>query len=127
MGALSPDEKKEAGQFLSQLFQEVEKAFFSKQDDIKAQERDMQLRQEIIDIATPSKISEEASLSLQNQLRRRVEEIFASMGFHVHYGHDVVTQFENFSSVNIPPTHPATEMHDTIYVSPLEKEGSGEI
>ncbi|MBO4516680.1 hypothetical protein J5751_04605 [bacterium] len=29
----------------------------------------------------------------------------------------MVTKYENFASVNIPLTHPATEMHDTIYVN----------
>jgi phenylalanyl-tRNA synthetase alpha subunit len=34
----------------------------------------------------------------------------------VDYGNEVVTKFENFEAVNIPLTHPATEMHDTIYL-----------
>jgi phenylalanyl-tRNA synthetase alpha chain len=116
MGSLAPEQKKEAGQFLSSLFQEVETAFYSKQDAIKASERDAKLREEVIDWSIPSNKLDEGGLSLQNQLRRRVEEIFANMWFHIHYGHDVVNQFENFTSVNIPTTHPATEMHDTIYI-----------
>ena len=47
-----------------------------------------------------------------------------SMGFVMEYGTDVVTKFENFESVNIPLTHPATEMQDTIYLN--EKDPSGE-
>jgi len=46
------------------------------------------------------------------------------MGFVMEYGTDVVTKFENFESVNIPLTHPATEMHDTIYLT--DKDSSGE-
>jgi phenylalanyl-tRNA synthetase alpha chain len=45
-----------------------------------------------------------------------VEEIAQSLGFIVENSTDVVSKFENFESVNIPITHPATEMHDTIYV-----------
>lgn len=116
MGSLSPDEKKEAGPFLSALFQAVESAFYTRQEEIKISERDSKLRQDLIDRSFPGTKVQEASLTLQNQLRRRVEEIFATMGFHIHYGHDVVNQFENFTSVNIPLTHPATEMHDTIYL-----------
>lgn len=44
------------------------------------------------------------------------------MGFHIAYGHDLVTQYENFSSVNIPPTHPATEMHDTLYIDQTDEQ-----
>jgi phenylalanyl-tRNA synthetase alpha subunit len=39
------------------------------------------------------------------------------MGFLMEYGTEMVTKFENFESVNIPLTHPATEMHDTIYLN----------
>ncbi len=46
------------------------------------------------------------------------------MGFVMEYGTDVVTKFENFESVNIPLTHPATEMHDTIYLT--DKDSNGE-
>ncbi len=42
----------------------------------------------------------------------------------MEYGTEMVTKFENFESVNIPLTHPATEMHDTIYLN--EKDPSGE-
>jgi len=42
----------------------------------------------------------------------------------MEYGTEMVTKFENFESVNIPLTHPATEMHDTIYLN--DKDASGE-
>jgi phenylalanyl-tRNA synthetase alpha chain len=42
----------------------------------------------------------------------------------VESGNEVATKFQNFESVNIPLTHPATEMHDTIYLN--EKDNSGE-
>jgi phenylalanyl-tRNA synthetase alpha chain len=48
--------------------------------------------------------------------RRRIEDIFHSMWFDIEYWHDVVSKYENFYAVNIPPTHPATEMHDTFYL-----------
>ena len=42
------------------------------------------------------------------------------MGFIVEHGRDVVSKFENFESVNIPVSHPATEMHDTIYIDEVD-------
>jgi phenylalanyl-tRNA synthetase alpha chain len=38
------------------------------------------------------------------------------MGFHIEYGHDIVSKYENFYSLNIPKDHPATEMQDTFYL-----------
>lgn len=42
------------------------------------------------------------------------------MGFVIEYWTEVVTKFENFESVNIPLTHPATEMQDTIYLNEFD-------
>ena len=46
-----------------------------------------------------------------------METIAENMWFTVDYGHEVVTKYENFVSVNIPLNHPATEMHDTMYIN----------
>lgn len=41
----------------------------------------------------------------------------------IHYGDDVVTKYENFYAVNIPSTHPATEMHDTLFLQQNDTTG----
>ena len=43
--------------------------------------------------------------------------IFEGMGFGVAEGPDVETDFYNFEALNIPPHHPARDMHDTFYVN----------
>lgn len=45
------------------------------------------------------------------------------MGFAIEDGKHVVSVFQNFESVNIPATHPATEMHDTIYLDQTDELG----
>ena len=35
----------------------------------------------------------------------------------------MVTKFENFMSLNIPLTHPATEMHDTFFLEDRDESG----
>jgi phenylalanyl-tRNA synthetase alpha chain len=42
----------------------------------------------------------------------------------IYYGNDVVTKYENFYSVNIPASHPATEMQDTLFL--FQKDHTGE-
>lgn len=44
-------------------------------------------------------------------------EIFESLGFSVAEGPDVEVDYYNFEALNIPPHHPARDMHDTFYVS----------
>ncbi len=114
--SLSPEEKKTKGQEIKALFTTVQEAFFAQQDSIKKAYRDAQLQKEIIDISTPGNSLPRGYGNLQNKLRRTVEEIFQWMWFHIEYGHDLVSVHENFETVNIPATHPATEMFDTLYV-----------
>lgn len=114
--SLSPDERKEQGKKIKQLFDTVEKAFHQHQDICKQRLRDEKLQHELVDSSVPVAPLDTWHLNLLSQTRRRVETIFQSLWFHIAYGHDMVNQRENFSSVNIPPTHPATEMHDTLYV-----------
>ena len=82
-----------------------------------------QLEKDLVDISLDV-ASEEGSYSILAEVRRDAEEICKSMGFVMEYGTEVVTKFENFEAVNIPLTHPATEMHDTIYLN--DKDTSGE-
>lgn len=121
---LSSEDKKTYWSQIKELFDTVEEAFFAKQTTIKRYAWDASLSQEYIDTTTPWFYPSYGSLSLQSKVRRHVEEIFLGMGFHIAYGHDMVTQYENFTSVNIPPTHPATEMHDTFYLKQPDKAGN---
>ena len=49
--------------------------------------------------------------------------IFGDMGFSVVEGPDIEDDFHNFTALNIPPEHPARQMHDTFYL-PENDEGS---
>lgn len=116
MKDLSNEEKKTKWKEVKELFDAVQSAFETRQSDIKKAQRDKQLWAEIVDRSTPANTLSSGHANLQNKLRKHIETIFQWMGFHIEYGHDVVTTEENFESVNIPSDHPATEMHDTLYL-----------
>ena len=123
MLTLSPEEKKERGWKLSEIKIKLMAAYEAKQQSFKMEEINQQLQKDLVDISLDSSV-DEWSYSLLAEIRRDAEEICKSMGFVMEYGTEVVTKFENFESVNIPLTHPATEMHDTIYLN--DKDASGE-
>lgn len=120
---LDDEQKKIKGQEIKVLSDSIEAAFFTKQDEILQAVWNEKLSQEHIDITTPGIAPKVGHMNLLSQTRRRVEQIFQGMWFYIDYGHDIVTQYENFTSVNIPPTHPATEMHDTLYLEQIDSEG----
>lgn len=121
---LSPEEKKTVGWKLSETKQILTEAFQAKQALLNKEKINQELEKDIVDISLPWTPSDEGHFSLLAETRREMEELCRNMGFIVEYGTEVVSKFENFESVNIPLSHPATEMHDTIYLE--EKDSSGE-
>ena len=124
MGSLSPEEKKSLGQELTEAKNQVTEAYEAKQRELGIEQINAQLNADIVDSSLETAALDKGSFSLLANIRREVEEIFKSLGFIMEYGTEVVTKFENFEAVNIPLTHPATEMHDTIYLN--EKDPNGE-
>ena len=116
MGSLSPEEKREKWQQLSALKTALESAYEKKNSEMSSAAINEMLEKDLVDISLPGAKLDQWYYNLLAKTRREVEEIAQSLGFIVENSTDVVSKFENFESVNIPITHPATEMHDTIYV-----------
>lgn len=116
MGSLSPEEKREKWQQLSSLKTALESAYEQKNNEISSAAINEMLEKDLIDISLPGAKLEQWYYNLLAKTRRELEDIAQSLWFIVDSSTEVVTKFENFESVNIPITHPATEMHDTIYV-----------
>lgn len=121
--ALSPEEKKDKGAKLSDIKNQLTAAYEAKHQHFMMGQINEQLEKDLVDISLDT-ATEQGSYSILAEVRRDAEEICKSMGFIMEYGTEIVTKFENFESVNIPLTHPATEMHDTIYLN--DKDASGE-
>ena len=51
-----------------------------------------------------------------SQTMDEIVAIFGEMGFTVAEGPDIEDDFHNFTALNIPPEHPARQMHDTFYL-----------
>jgi phenylalanyl-tRNA synthetase alpha chain len=123
MGTLSPEERKEKGQLLSDLKTSLEAAYTIKEQTFSLGEINEILEKELVDISLPGITPQQGYYNLLVKTRREMEEIAQSMGFIVELGTEIVSKFENFEAVNIPITHPATEMHDTIYVNKPDQRG----
>ncbi len=52
-----------------------------------------------------------------SQVMAEICGVFERLGFAVAEGPDIELDFYNFEGLNIPPHHPARDMHDTFYIS----------
>lgn len=109
---------------MKQAKQTVQQAYDHKFDLLQLASINKQLiREDAIDVSISQPTQPRGHLNLLARERRHVEDVAARLGMRVEYGHDIVTKYENFYSVNIPADHPATEMHDTIYTQQTTGQG----
>jgi phenylalanyl-tRNA synthetase alpha chain len=55
-------------------------------------------------------------MHLVTQAMERLEDVFIGLGFQIAEGPEVETDFYNFEALNMPPSHPARSMWDTLFV-----------
>ncbi|MFM9225354.1 MAG: phenylalanine--tRNA ligase subunit alpha [Actinomycetota bacterium] len=55
-------------------------------------------------------------LHLVTQATERLEDVFIGLGFRIAEGPEVESDFYNFEALNMPPSHPARSMWDTLFV-----------
>lgn len=122
--SLSDEEKKVQAQAIQIQAQTVENAFAAQQDQVITALINEQLAQDPIDASLPGMKPVLWGEWLLLQLQTEVQDLFARMGFHIVTGNHVVNQFANFTSLNIPETHPAREMHDTFYLQNKDADGN---
>lgn len=123
MGNASPEEKKELGKTLTEAKDTITEAYEAKERALSTDAINQKLQEDMVDISLDGLPLDQGAYSVLAKVRRNIEEVYRSMWFIIDYGHEIVTKHENFESVNIPLTHPATDMHDTIYLQDADPSG----
>ncbi|MBT7485734.1 MAG: phenylalanine--tRNA ligase subunit alpha, partial [Rhodospirillales bacterium] len=123
LGAMDPDQRREAGQALNVVKSEIAEAIESRKVDLESSALDAQLMDERIDVTLPTRPESEGRIHPISQTIDEVVAIFGEMGFTVAEGPEIEEDWYNFTALNIPPEHPARQEHDTFYL-PGEKDGN---
>lgn len=107
---LIPEEKLVYGQQLNKLKQDIE--------EYVAKNRDKQIESniEIYPINILDMQSNLGGLSPISRLIFKTQDIFAELGFSVAVGPELESEKYNFDLLNIPESHPARDVWDTIWV-----------
>lgn len=116
LGGLSPDERRQLGQDLNKLKEEVEARIADLLAEFQLRREAEQLKREQIDVTLPGRRIASGRLHPITLLRERIEDIFVSMGYTIEDGPEIETDFYNFDALNIPPQHPARSSQDTFYL-----------
>ena len=117
LGALSPDERRGAGQELNALKQEVESLLDSVGERLAGDLQQQRLARERVDVTLPGRLPPHGRRHPLTTTREDLEDIFLAMGYEIFDGPEVEDDYHNFEALNMPPDHPARDMQDTFYLS----------
>ena len=115
LGAMSPDERREAGAALNLLKDKVADAIARRKASLQEAALEARLASEKIDVTLPVRPQSIGTVHPVSQVWEEVVQIFGDLGFAVAEGPHIEDDFNNFTALNIPPEHPARQEHDTFY------------
>ncbi len=118
LGALATVEDKRAmGQVLNGAVTAVSEAIESRRMALSRQERNVRLAAERLDLTEFQRPPTRGHAHLVTQAWERLEDVFVGLGFRVAEGPEIETDWYNFEALNMPPSHPARSMWDTLFVN----------
>jgi len=123
LGAMSPEERKVKGPLFNGLRDRVAEAIAARKAKLGEELLDTRLAFERVDVTLPARPEPQGTVHPVSQVLDEITAIFADLGFAIAEGPDVEFDDYNFTKLNIPPDHPARQMHDTFYVAP-QADGS---
>ena len=118
LGAMEPEQRKQAGAEINELKQKVQDALNNKRDAMQDAQLSAKLAQERIDVTLPGRTLETGGLHPVTRTIERISTFFAELGFEIKHGPEIEDDFHNFDALNIPEHHPARADHDTFYFNP---------
>ena len=128
LGKVSDVEARKAlGAAVNDALTELQSVADSRLRELKTAEFAQQVAAERVDmteLAMSARSSQRRGrLHLVTQATERLEDVFIGLGFQIAEGPEVETDFYNFEALNMPPSHPARSMWDTLFVE-SDEEGS---
>ncbi|MEI6557639.1 MAG: phenylalanine--tRNA ligase subunit alpha [Rhodospirillaceae bacterium] len=116
LGGLDAEARKARGAALNVLKDDIAAALTARKAGLQGAALSARLEAERLDVTLPARPESEGRLHPISQTIDEITAIFADMGFTVAEGPDIEGDFYNFTALNIPPEHPARQMHDTFYL-----------
>lgn len=109
------DKRRDFGKQVNDAKDAIQEAISVRKISLEEQAIKDQLAKERIDVTLSARSLEVGGLHPITIVMERISQLFGSLGFCVHEGPEVETEYYNFEALNIPDHHPARAMHDTFY------------
>jgi phenylalanyl-tRNA synthetase alpha chain len=118
IATLPPEERGPTGKAANEARVTLEEVLDLRKEALESAELEKRLQSDKIDVTLPGDPPQPVGhLHLITQTRRDIEDVFVGLGFQVLEGPEVEFDYYNFTTMNMPPAHPARAMQDTFYFS----------
>ena len=115
---LSLDEKRVFGPLLNDLKIFAESIYQERHQNMIQEKLCKEAkRKQYFDVTTYHVDKTPGSLHIYTHIIKQLENVFTSMGYTRVDGPELETEYINFDALNIPSTHPARDMQDTIWIA----------
>ncbi|MBQ6775083.1 MAG: phenylalanine--tRNA ligase subunit alpha [Synergistaceae bacterium] len=115
LGKLPPEQRKQAGQEVNKLRDEIENRLNEAATRLRDAENEKQEIASRIDVTLPERGRTAGAFHPVMQTMHEIANIMQGLGYSVATGPEKEEEFYNFECLNVPPWHPARDMQDTFY------------
>ncbi|MFI3137967.1 MAG: phenylalanine--tRNA ligase subunit alpha [Methylococcaceae bacterium] len=115
LGKLDPEQRRSVGQLINDAKDLLNAKLATLKASLEEAALSARLADEKIDVTLSGRGQTVAGLHPVTITLRRINQIFASVGFTVVEGPEIEDDYHNFEALNISAHHPARAMHDTFY------------
>jgi phenylalanyl-tRNA synthetase alpha chain len=124
VGALPPEERREAGKQANAAKRAIESAFADRARALREAGAGSLGVAEAIDLTFPGCPPRRGHPHPVSLVTRELEEIFRGLGYDIARGPEVELDYYAFEALNIPLGHPARDGFDTFFVVPPDSDGA---
>jgi len=115
------EQRKQAGVAINSAMAELTHAAEARISEMSTAELLSSIERDRVDVTERALKNEVASrlgrTHLVTQATERLEDVFIGLGFQIAEGPEVESDFYNFEALNMPPSHPARSMWDTLFIN----------
>ena len=118
VGNLPAEERPRVGSLANAVRRDLEERIRLLSSRLQSRLREENISRDGVDVTLPGASHRRGR---QHPLTTTLEEIiaiFSGLGFKLESGPEVETEYYNFDALNMPASHPARDMQDTLYLSP---------
>jgi len=112
---LSPQKRAKVGKEANKFKKNLEKKIKEK-SSLFVQFREGTKEKGLVDITVPGRKPKIGNLHPLTLVKKKIEEIFQTMGFSVVEGPEIENEYYNFDALNIPADHPARDLWNTLWL-----------